>query len=299
MQVIEKQVITERINLNLGGESKISIDALIDTLEATKRGLRELAANLYEPKTTELEIYVEPFKQGSFDIDIAVKLAAIAGGLWPVLIPLGKAFVKTLFVRKKTKGEETPVTFNGNNNVFIIHTGTGDINLEPEIFKAMTGKNAYEKETQAAFKNLDKDHTRSDLTITVDDGRTAPISETIRKEEMIHLSKPLNLTKNLVTVKQDTNKVWLTVEKPTFIDGQDKWSFSFNGEIFDARILDNNFLEAVAEKRVFFGKGTTIECDLEITEITEPGKKTKLTRVIGKVHTIKQTENITPQSFDL
>ena len=154
MQEMQRQVTTERININLGGESKISIDSLVNTLEATRRSLRELANNLYDSKTTEIEIYVEPFRRGSFDIDIAVKIATIGAAMFPIVIPLGKAFIKTILVRKKTKGQDVPVTHQPSNDIYIIHTGTGDINLSGAVFNAMTNKTAYEKRDSSSFQKI-------------------------------------------------------------------------------------------------------------------------------------------------
>ena len=154
------------------------------------------------------------------------------------------------------------------------------------------------KETQAAFKKLDKDNTRTDMTITVTGEDSQTFSEVIQRDEMIHLSKPLNLTKNLVSVQQNTNRVWLTVETATFTDGKDKWNFSFNGEIFEARILDLDFLQEISGQRVLFGKGTSIECDLQLTEVKEPGKKVKITRVISKVYDVNQGNQVIQQSID-
>ena len=63
--MIEKITKIEKVNINLGGKDKITLDSLMKTLDATRRGLKELSNNLYDADVTEVEIFVEPFKEGS------------------------------------------------------------------------------------------------------------------------------------------------------------------------------------------------------------------------------------------
>lgn len=297
--MIKKEGNVEIVNLNLGGKDKVTLDSLIRTLEATRRGLKELSNNLYDPKTTEVEIFVEPFKEGSFDINLIVQVATIVGGFASVFVPLGKAFFKTLVVRKRAKGKIDKVTEDVSNNTFIIHTGEGDINIEKDIFHAMTKTKAYEEETTKAFKALDDDDSRTDFTITVSGDKSETLTETITKEEMAHLRKPLNLTKNLIKLEQTINRVWIKVEVVKFTEGQTKWTFSFNGERFNAEIEDNDFIEKINNQEYSFYKGSMIDCDLEIITTNEPGKKAQHIRAIKKVYDVSNPINVEVSELDI
>lgn len=227
--------------------------------------------------------------------NLIVQVATIIGGFATVFVPLAKAFFKTVNVRKKAKGKVDKVTEDVSNNTFIIHTGEGDIIVEKEIFHAMTKTKAYEEETTRAFSALDDDDTRTDLTITVTGKDYEKLTETIKKEEMAHLRKPLKLTENLTKIEKTINRVWIKVEVVKFTEGENKWSFSFNGDMFNAEIEDHEFIERINNQELSFFKGCMMDCDLEITTINKPGQKIKITRKIKKVYNVNnppKTENI-------
>lgn len=132
------------------------------------------------------------------------------------------------------------------------------------------------KFSSSYFKNLSKDDTvtRVETTLTKNGEVEDSITYTVTKDRFQDKIIANEVQKNVTIITATT----LYVGSPVLINGlPDKWRGQFNGENILFTINDNEFIEQVFNREVKFDSGTSLTCDLEISEDVKKGKICKRT----------------------
>lgn len=132
------------------------------------------------------------------------------------------------------------------------------------------------KFSSSYFKHLSKDDTvtRVETTLTKNGELGDSITYTVTKDKFQDKIIANEVQKNVTIVTATT----LSVGAPVLIDGlPDKWRGQFNGENILFTINDNEFIEQVFNREVKFDSGTSLTCDLKISEYVKNGKICKRT----------------------
>ena len=132
------------------------------------------------------------------------------------------------------------------------------------------------KFSSSYFKNLSKDDTvtRVETTLTKNGEVGDSITYTVTKDRFQDKIIANEVQKNVTIITATT----LYVGSPVLINGlPDKWRGQFNGENILFTIKDNEFIEQVFNREVKFDSGTSLTCDLEISEDVKNGKIFKRT----------------------
>ena len=132
------------------------------------------------------------------------------------------------------------------------------------------------KFSSSYFKNLSKDDTvtRVETTLTKNGEVGDSITYNVTKDRFQDKIIANEVQKNVTVITATT----LYVGSPVLINGLlDKWRGQFNGENILFTIKDNEFIEQVFNREVKFDSGTSLTCDLEISEDVKNGKICKRT----------------------
>lgn len=286
--IIGLQKTEEKIKLHFEGSRGIEIETLIASLEYTKTTLKASKNNI--PGVQEYEILVEPFKEGSFVVDITLLVYA-ATELLPSVVSIGTVFLETLKIWKVLKGQPAKQVMRNqtNNTVEITGDNNNVIIVSPEALgTAMDSKKIAEDISNVAKKLLKDTTDRGSLNITLEKhGHKETV--TYNYEDIKEIKSPVYLKESLSDKSITISHIIL---KPNIVnfDKIDDWKFtsSLSDKPFKARIEDSEFRRRVLEGEISFGSETRIKVILQTieTELKDgTGKKTY-------EHTIIKVEDI-------
>lgn len=152
-----------------------------------------------------------------------------------------------------------------------------------EEVEALVGEDeALKNFTSSYYKNLSKEVKveKVETTLTNNDNVDDCVTFTVNKNNFQDKVVKSDIQKNVTTITATT----LHVGSPILINGlPDKWKGRFNGENILFTINDNEFLDQVYNREVQFESGTSLTCDIEITEHIKAERVTKRTFVVTYV----------------
>lgn len=147
---------------------------------------------------------------------------------------------------------------------------------EDEVEALVGEDDALKRFTSSYYNNLSKENTvdKVETTLTNNDDANDSVTFTVHKNNFQDKVIKRNIEKNKTTITATT----LYVGSPILIDGfPDRWKGVYNGESILFTINDNEFLDQVYNREVKFESGTSLTCDLEITEHIKADKVVKRT----------------------
>ena len=149
-----------------------------------------------------------------------------------------------------------------------------------EEVEALVGEDdALKKFTSSYYNRLSKEDkvVKVETTLTNNNEVNDSVTFTVHKNNFQDKVIKLDTQKNKTIITSTT----LYVVTPILINGfPDRWKGIFNGENILFTINDNEFLDQVYNREVKFESGTSLTCDLEITEIIKANKVVKRTFAI-------------------
>lgn len=152
-----------------------------------------------------------------------------------------------------------------------------DSQFTEEEVEALIGEDdALKKFTSSYYKHLSKEETvdKVETTLVNNDDADDSVTFTVHKENFQDKVVKQKTQKIITTIAATT----LYVGSPILINGlPDRWKGKFNGENILFTINDNDFLDQVYNREVKFESGTSLTCDLEITEHVKADKVVKRT----------------------
>ncbi|MFA7054925.1 MAG: hypothetical protein WC134_00150 [Acholeplasmataceae bacterium] len=275
--IIGLQKTEEKIKLHFEGSRGIEIETLIASLEYTKTTLKASKNNI--PGVQEYEILVEPFKEGSFVVDITLLVYA-ATELLPSVVSIGTVFLETLKIWKVLKGQPAKQVIRNQTNNTVEITGDNNvvINVSPEALgTAMDSKKIADDISNVAKKLLKDTTDRGSLNFTLEKhGQKETV--TYNYEDIKEIKSPVYLKESLSDKSITISHIIL---KPNIVnfDKIDDWKFtsSLSEKPFKAKIEDSDFRRRVLDGEISFGSETRIKVILQTieTELKDgSGKKT-------------------------
>lgn len=231
---------------------------------------------LYGPQA-KLSTEVRAFRSGSFAIEFAVHLGAIATLLSATnareLVELAKA---ALELWKFLKGREPAQIIRGDGDTVAIKNVQGDVTVvHVNTLNVVANPDA----AKAAARFVRAPLSKGVNTVALEyEGR---VIEEIDQASGSYIGAlvPLEmLTENMV-------RVWLTLESPDFRK-DNKWELSDGQQTFYAAIDDETFLARIERHEVLFGKDDALLVDLLIRQSGTPGA-IKTERRIVRVHDLR------------
>lgn len=290
-------LVKESIRLHFEGEAGIDINILISSLEYTKTTLKSTRNAI--PGINKYEIFVEPFKEGSFIIDIAI-LTFMANELLPIANTMSSVFLDTLKIWQVLKGKPAKevITNTIDNSVKIVGDNNTVINVSPEALNVTMDTKKIADNIADLARNMISDSTnRTNLKISVESNS---IKETLTysKNDLEGLKTPVYLKESL---SEETITINHIIVKPNIVNFEkiDDWKFSssFNDKPFKAKIEDDKFKLGVKNGNISFGTDTRLKVVLQTIETsTKDGTdRKKYEHSILKVEDIidpDSTENV-------
>lgn len=275
--IVGLQKTEEKIKLHFEGSRGIEIETLIASLEYTKTTLKASKNNI--PGVQEYEILVEPFKEGSFVVDITLLVYA-ATELLPSVVSIGTVFLETLKIWKVLKGQPAKQVIRNQTNNTVEITGDNNvvITVSPEALgTAMDSKKIAEDISNVAKKLLKDATDRGSLNFTLEKhGQKETV--TYNYEDIKEIKSPVYLKESLSDKSITISHIIL---KPNIVnfDKIDDWKFtsSLSEKPFKAKIEDSDFRRRVLDGEISFGSETRIKVILQTieTELKDgSGKKT-------------------------
>lgn len=147
---------------------------------------------------------------------------------------------------------------------------------EDEVEALVGEDDALKRFTSSYYNNLSKENTvdKVETILTNNDDANDSVTFTVHKNNFQDKVIKQNIRKNKTTIAAAT----LYVGSPILINGlPDRWKGIYNGENILFTINDNEFLDQVYNREVKFESGTSLTCDLEITEHIKSDKVAKRT----------------------
>ena len=155
-----------------------------------------------------------------------------------------------------------------------------NLQFTEEEVEALVGEDdALKKFTSSYYNRLSKEDkvVKVETTLTNNNDVNDSVTFTVHKNNFQDKVIKLDTQKNKTIITSTT----LYVVTPILINGfPDRWKGIFNGENILFTINDNEFLDQVYNREVKFESGTSLTCDLEITEIIKANKVVKRTFAI-------------------
>lgn len=217
---------------------------------------------------------VHAFRRGSFAVDFAVNVGAIAsifGASSPKdLFELAKSALELWkFLRGRPPTAVAPV----EQGKISIRNNYGEVNIfQAETLSLVANADA----AAAATRFVRTPLTRGIESMTLEYDGEAIATATEEDAPYIGVVVPLE------TLTDNTIRVWVMLESPVF-RRDNKWRFSDGQDRFHAAIVDEDFLARVERHEVMFGKDDSLLVDLRLRQSGGPdGFKTE--REIVKVH---------------
>lgn len=149
-----------------------------------------------------------------------------------------------------------------------------------EEVEALVGEDdALKKFTSSYYNHLSKEDkiVKVETTLTNNNDVNDSVTFTVHKNNFQDKVIKHDIQKNKTIITSTT----LYVVTPILINGfPDRWKGIYNGENILFTINDNEFLDQVYNREVKFESGTSLTCDLEITENIKANKIVKRTFAI-------------------
>lgn len=159
-ETIGIQKTEEKIKLCFEGEKGIEIETLLASLEYTNTTLKAVKNNV--SGISDYQIVVEPFKEGSFIIDITLFVYIVAE-LLPTICSMGGILLETIKIWKTLKGKPAQQIIRNqiNNTVEIVGDNNTVIVVTPEALKVVTDTKKIAQDISDVAKKMLKDPTKS------------------------------------------------------------------------------------------------------------------------------------------
>lgn len=247
-----------------GGDSKqVNANTLIVALGHYQTIMSEANKELGATKTIELK--VNAIKEGSFVVDVSIvesvikqifsgdaveylaNVCGIVGGVYAAYKVL-----KGRSARTEEQKDKIRTVVNGNNNIVF----NGVVN----VYNQVSTREAISKTIEAA----EEDPNITGFTVEAQGART--IFERPDFHEYIH--KSFEDEDLLPPNKVFTETANLTIVSLSFEAGN-SWAFMYNGFKIYVRVKDNILMDLI-DQGERFGKGDSIEVELEVTQKYNP-----------------------------
>ena len=155
-----------------------------------------------------------------------------------------------------------------------------NLQFTEEEVEALVGEDdALKKFTSSYYNHLSKEDkiVKVETTLTNNNDVNDSVTFTVHKNNFQDKVIKQDIQKNKTIITSTT----LYVVTPILINGfPDRWKGIYNGENILFTINDNEFLDQVYNREVKFESGTSLTCDLEITENIKADKVVKRTFAI-------------------
>lgn len=267
MTIVEgAEIIQERIIINFEGDPGIEIDALIASLEYTKTTLRAAKGNI--PNVEDYRIRVEPFKEGSFIVNITL-ITYLVLELLPSVMTMGKVLLETLKIWLALRGSPPKQIIRNQNTNTVEITGDNNtvINVNLESFNTSIDSKKIADDMSLFAKAMMKSATtRGKVNFSVEQEDSSDSVE-LKLDELRDIRTPVYMKDAIVI--QSVNVTTIIIN-PIALDWEnvEKWKYTspFSEKPFNATIEDKDFVKKVQSGEVFFNPETKLKVLIKTTE---------------------------------
>ena len=278
----------ERIKLHFEGDKGIDIDTLLASLEYTKTTLK--SSKKYLTNVNDYEIIIQPFKEGSFIVEIAL-FVGLVSELLPAVKTMGEIFMETVKIWKFLKGEPAKEIIHNqtNNTIEIIGDNNTVMIVQPESFSTVNDTKKIAEDFSSISKKMLKDPTtRGNIQYCLENEKGTETTS-YNQQDILNTKSVVYIGESSVKKSVSTSHLMLSpiivnFDKPT------DWKFSspLSEKPIKADIEDLDFKTKVESGEIQFGNDTQLDVVLQTieTEYTDGSSKKKYE------HSIKQVINI-------
>ena len=253
------------------GTSEIEVNTLIESLKTVSQSLQDISKDSYgEP----IEVRVQPFKEGSFEIIFGLLQDPQIASQIPIVVKNVPLIIKTF------KDLMSLVKFFGGKKM-TEPTHVGD----KIVFTNENGENKYVENNSGVINSYNNVGTINNIEnlyviavandkidgFDIIDSTGIPFS--LNKEEIKKVAQQVSerrASKNQVIEPTRANyickeKVVVSISKPD-LAGTTLWKVVYEGHPISMKIDDEQFLRAVNSGQYSFANGTKLIIDLTITQ---------------------------------
>ncbi|MGS0972971.1 MAG: hypothetical protein ACVCEJ_07050 [Candidatus Izemoplasmataceae bacterium] len=257
----------EHIKLHFEGDQGIDIDTLVASLEYTKTTLK--SSKKFLTSVDNYEIIVQPFKEGSFVIDITL-LVSLAAELLPAAKTMGEIFIETIKIWKFLKGEPAKEIIHNKteNKIEIIGDNNSVLIVQPESLSTLNDTKKIAEDFSNISKKMLKDSTnRGNLQYSVRNENGIE-QESYSQQDIRNTKSVVYLSESSVKKSVSTSHILLSPIIVNFNKPTD-WKFSspLSDKPIKADIEDLDFKTKVEKGEIQFGNDTQLDVVLQTTEI--------------------------------
>ena len=277
------------LTIKYDGSSEIDVNVLIKTLQNTSKSLREISQI---ESGNDLEIKVQPFKEGSFDIPLALNELYMTGQV-PLIVQSIPTVIETfknmfelvkLFAGEKFKqgkhigGDNKVKKYEFKNNkgastvleVKVIDNSSsvdnsktenhyhGPVYYAPVTIIQNIVTDAAQTEGVTGLKLMDKNKK------VIAEIKETELKETATKIRASQLEANKEENQETKRTVKKTDAV-LSICRPDFT-GKTKWKVAYEGNPIDVKVEDKDFIEDVKNKVYSFYNAAKLKVDLIINQ---------------------------------
>jgi len=270
-----------------GDLTAISSDVLISNLMNTVNILQETNKNLRGPK---LQIWIEPFAPGSFEIHYALLFSSVASGIAATLTKeavshLIRLTAQFFNLKKFLRGKVPAEIVQEGDNVRIKNNYGNVIIVDRKVIEQYKNSGPINDSVNKIFRTLEEEKEIDTFQLLSQDRKElfragrADFSGMHTHNEMLYED----------TKEKVINKAILVVYRVVFAEDR-KWAFVFQDTIISAYITDHEFFEHLNDFR--FGNGDRLEADLKILQRFDDVAKAyiNIEYEVIKIYSIKPRE---------
>lgn len=308
--MINKLDKTEYKNLTLKytGTSELNVDVLIKSLQSVSNGLKEIS---YTDAGLKVDVTVQPFKEGSFEVLFSLMTPILDG---QAHLMLGAIDCNAIF-NKFNQMLKVVTHFHGKRIPDPIQLDTGDLFYQDEtndngivVSKDIGNIEDHYLSTMVNLENLmlaaDEAGGNSDLLILDEDQNviseisrqtisTTSTNITARRNEDL-----LNDEKEAEIQLEMKNKVIVAICKPDLV-GKSAWKVVYDGSVVSAKIAHTKFMQNIYSKKLNVYSKMKMLVDLELKKVLDENYGAYLVKGYTITHVYELIADDSDQQQDL
>ncbi|MFC1561871.1 hypothetical protein ACFL4Q_02620 [candidate division KSB1 bacterium] len=244
----------------IGEQNVLNLNTLISTQMHLSAVLNEI--NKVVCPDCELQIKIESFSNGSFDVNLIYELLPLAGillGSYNVdtIASLIEFFTATIKLKQFLKGEE-PDSTQVDGDSTVVNKGGKQNTYNTNVYNLYIESDVLNNNLRSAFITLDDDTSINDFELR--EKKRTLIK--VKRDDFSSLGVPNKIIQESKHVFE--NKIELAVVKPDFdTKKKRKWGFIYKGRFINAKITHDKFYEQIDEGTKF-GQGDSLVVDMII-----------------------------------
>jgi hypothetical protein len=300
MMIATEKTAAPEFVLKFDGEpSELSTSTFLPSLLAVSGIISELNSHL--APETRFDLKIRAPQRGSFIVQLALSpadLAAVASSLFTVnnlklALELIAAFSGLLTIRKHLKKEKPRQVFDEGGNVIVTNAEGRTVTVGRDTFNLSQTNVTINLQVDRVFKTLASDTALRGFEVK--DASNQTLFEA-RQHEFSDLA-PGALT--------STDQPRLTVERATLsivkvsFEPKLRWQLIYHGTRIGAYVTDAEFLDRIDQKDEAFGKGDTLDADLQVEQVWDSSLNTYLNKTYYVVKVYNHTRYGRQAGLDL